>query len=184
VQTETDDRLVAKIRNGEREAFGMLYRRYRTPLYSFCVRMLAGDGDRAADAVHEAFVKLFRSASGIREGGAVRTWLYRTVRNEVLMMKRREDRMEHGDPDTVWDLETPHTILERAERSACLEAALRALRREYREVLLLREEEGLSYAEIAVVTGDSAAAVKARLFKARKGLAELLGPRLEERRSS
>jgi DNA-directed RNA polymerase specialized sigma24 family protein len=51
-------------------------------------------------------------------------------------------------------------------------------------VLLLREDEGLSYAEIAVVTGESAGAVKARLFKARKGLAELLGPRLEERRSS
>lgn len=172
---------MARIRDGEREAFGELYNRYRTPIFAFCVRML-GDGDRASDAVHEAFLKLHRSAATIREPGAVRTWLYRTARNEVLLIKRRERRMEREDPDSVWDEATPYTLLEQAERSASLDKALRALRAEYREVLLLREDEGLSYAEIADVTGDSASAVKSRLFKARKGLAAILRPRLGERR--
>lgn len=181
MQTESDDQLLARIRGGDAEAFGALYRRYRTPLYAFCTRML-GDGDRAADAVHETFLKLHRSAETIREAGVVRSWLYRVARNEVLQMIRRDRRDVREDPDSVWDGEDPQSILERAERTALLASALRRLRDEYREVLLLREDEGLSYAEIALVTGDSTAAVKSRLFKARKGLAEVLAPRLEERR--
>jgi RNA polymerase sigma-70 factor (ECF subfamily) len=79
------------------------------------------------------------------------------------------------------DGETPETLLESAERSEILRHALSSLKAEYREVLLLREEEGMSYADIARVTGDSESSVKSRLFKARRALAAMLSPRLGER---
>ncbi len=176
----TDDQLLAELCGGNPDAFGELYRRYRAPLFAFCIRM-AGDRSRAGDLLHDVFLRLYRSAPAIREPGALRIWLFRVARNEVLMWVRQKKDAPGEDPDLVWDGETPETLLERREQSELLERALASLRTEYREVLLLREEEGLSYTEIARVTGDSESSVKSRLFKARRALAALLGPRLAER---
>jgi RNA polymerase sigma-70 factor (ECF subfamily) len=181
VDTRTDAELIADLSAGNPDAFGELYRRYRTSLFAFCVRM-AGDRTRAGDLLHDVFLKLYQSASTIRETGALRIWLYRVARNEVLMSIRQKREVADPDPDLVWDGETPLTILETAEESRRLERALGSLKAEYREVLLLREEEGLSYAEIATITGDSESSVKSRLFKARRALANLLVPRATERK--
>ena len=180
VQTFSDDQLIRLIRAGDKAAFGILYERYRVPLYRFCVRMI-GDNDQAADAVHETFLKLYHSAEDMNEPALVRVWLYRVARNEVLMALRREHR--GVDSNTVWDSETPQTILEQVELSAALEASLQDLKPEYKDILLLREMDGLSYSEIADVTGKSESSVKSRLFKARKALALALAPRLGERRT-
>lgn len=176
----TDDQLIAELCEGNPDAFGELYRRYRMPLFAFCARML-GDRNRAGDLLHDVFLTLYRSAATIREPGAIRTWLFRVARNEVLMSARQKKEVDCADPDRVWNDETPETILEREEQHRLLERALRSLKREYREVLLLREEEGLSYVEIAAVTGDSESSVKSRLFKARRALATLLETRTGER---
>jgi RNA polymerase sigma-70 factor (ECF subfamily) len=182
LETRTDDQLIADLRTGNPDAFGELYRRYRSPLFAFCARMV-GDRVQAGDLLHDVFLTLYRSAATIREAGALRIWLFRVARNEALMSARQKREVASSDPDLVWDDETPETILESAEQSELLERALGSLKAEYREVLLLREEEGLSYAEIALITGDSESSVKSRLFKARRALATLLAPRLGERSS-
>jgi RNA polymerase sigma-70 factor (ECF subfamily) len=181
LDTRTDAELIADLCAGNPDAFGELYRRYRTSLFGFCVWM-TGDRARAGDLLHEVFLRLYQSASTIRETGALKIWLYRVARNEVLMSVRQKREVADPNPDLVWDNETPLTILETTERNRLLERALGSLKEEYREVLLLREEEELSYAEIAVITGDSESSVKSRLFKARRALADLLAPWVSERK--
>jgi RNA polymerase sigma-70 factor (ECF subfamily) len=178
LDSRTDDELIAELRTGNPDAFGELYRRYRNPLYAFCVRMA---GDRAGDLLHDVFLTLYRSASTIREPGALKIWLFRVARNQVLMAARGTMEVTGSEVESAGDGETPETLLESAERNELLQHAVSSLKTEYREVLLLREEEGMSYADIARVTGDSESSVKSRLFKARRALAALLAPRLGER---
>jgi len=179
VHQKTDQELLSLLRQGSQKAFAELYARYKRGLFAFCLRLLV-DTQEAEDAVHETFVKLARAS--IAEPSALKSWLFRVARNECLMVKRR-DRIS-GDADGVWEDETPLSLAERADTRAIVHAALERLSAEYREVLLLREFEGMSYGEIVEVTGTSAASVKSKLFRARKALAGLLQDVRNEERNS
>ena len=166
---KTDQELIALLRGGSQKAFAELYARYKRGLFAFCLRLLCNTQE-AEDAVHETFVKLARAS--IAEPSALKSWLYRVARNECLMTRRR-DRAS-GDADGVWEDETPLSLAEKADTRSIVQGALERLSAEYREVLLLREFEGMSYGEIVEVTGTSAASVKSKLFRARRALAGLL----------
>jgi RNA polymerase sigma-70 factor (ECF subfamily) len=177
---DDDSQLLLLASTGDRRALALLYDRYRGVLYAFCLRILA-DASLAEDAVQETFLKLRSQGAGISNPGALRSWLYRVARNEALGMIRSRRNGTAVDPDAVWDAETPHSSLERKDEGAVVRSALAGLRQEYREVIILREYDGLSYAEIAAVTGDTESSVKSRLFKARKAIAERLAPWWKER---
>jgi RNA polymerase sigma-70 factor (ECF subfamily) len=159
--------------SGDRGAFAEIYRRYRRGLYGFCARLLA-DTQAAEDAVHETFIKLSNGSGAISQPAALKAWLYSVARNEALMTLRRHRDGERNDAESVWDDETPLSLAEKQDLRDLVQSALAHLKLEYREVILLREFEGLSYVEIASVTGDSVSSVKSRLFKARRALAEKL----------
>ncbi|HUI08741.1 MAG TPA: RNA polymerase sigma factor [Bacteroidota bacterium] len=179
MQQKTDQELLALMRGGSQKAFAELYRRYRSGLYAFCFRLL-GNRDEAEDAVHETFARLAASGASIAEPRALKAWLYRVARNEGLMGRRHNGAT--GDADSVWAEDTPQSIAERADTRSLVREAMERLRVEYREVLLLREFEGMTYDEITEVTGASPASVKSRLFRARRALAGLLeNVRNEER---
>jgi len=178
VHQKTDQDLLARMRGGNQRAFAELYRRYKQGLYAFALRFL-GNPQEAEDAVHETFVKL--ALGSIAEPAALKSWLYRVARNECLMVRRRD--RAGGDADAVWADETPLSLAERADARSIVQGALGRLSAEYREVLLLREFEGMTYGEIMEVTGVSPASVKSRLFRARRALAGLLRDvRNEERK--
>jgi RNA polymerase sigma-70 factor, ECF subfamily len=174
VHTSSDQELLSLIQSGNRGAFTEIYSRYRRPLYAFCARLL-GDMQAAEDAVHETFVKLSTGSRSIAQRAALKSWLFAVARNEALMTIRGRRDGHAEDPESVWDGETPQSLAEKSEIRTFVQSAVACLKVEYREVILLREFEGLSYAEIASVTGDSASSVKSRLFKARRALAEKLG---------
>jgi RNA polymerase sigma-70 factor, ECF subfamily len=181
VNVKSDQELLSLIRTGDNGAFAELYRRYRRGLYAFCVRLLS-DTQAAEDAVHETFMKLSAGAGSIAQPEAVKSWLFTVARNESLMALRRRQGAGNDDADSVWADETPLSLAEKEDVRSFVQAALLHLKLEYREVILLREFEGLSYGEIASVTGDTASSVKSRLFKARRALAgKLTGVWNEER---
>ena len=157
------------MRGGNQKAFAELYMRYRRALHAFALR-LTGNPQEAEDAVHETFVKFARAS--INEPAALKSWLYRVARNECLMALR--GRRAAGDADGVWADETPLSLAEKADTRVLVQGALKRLKLEYREVILLREFEGMSYGEIVEVTGTSTASVKSRLLRARRALAGLL----------
>ena len=173
VHAELDHKLLQRYQSGEHEAFTRLYERYKEKLYAYCFRLLR-NGQDAEDAVHETFLKLSVGLDSLRHTAAFRSWLYRVARNEALMILRRSRRTTTIDPDTLSDDTNPLQILTEKDTIRLVQHALGQMKVEYRDVLILREYEGMSYTEIAEVTGSTIDSVKSRLFKARKTISEKL----------
>jgi RNA polymerase sigma-70 factor (ECF subfamily) len=180
VHEESDEITLERFRRGERNAFDALYVRYRGRLYAYCFRLLQRSDD-AEDAVHETFVKLHSGIGSLKHDGAFRTWLYRVARNESFMMIRRIHGRTTVNPDDLWDDTTPLQTLVEKDQTELVRHALGMLKVDYRDVLILREYDGLSYAEIAEVTETTVDSVKARIFKARRALADKLARCFDER---
>lgn len=176
-----DAELVGRIRKGDKAAFSELYRKYQPRVFAFCYR-LSASRETAEDIVQTAFLNAYQSLAGLDDPRLFYYWLFSIARNEAfrLLRERRGSgrRADLDEAENVWDGESPHQMLVHEETHAAVERALGQLKAEYREALILRQYESLSYAEIAAVTGDSISSVESRLFKARKALAKRLAPYL------
>lgn len=148
-------------------------------------RYLLRDEHDAQDAVQDAALRAFRHFAGFR-GGDARAWFLVIVRNCCRTWQRRHtgDRLTIPLPDDRAD--TPRaargadaTAIEESDRDA-VQRIVAELPPEFREVIVLRELQELSYAEISVVTGVPIGTVMSRLSRARKRLAERLGARVSE----
>jgi RNA polymerase sigma-70 factor (ECF subfamily) len=183
VTPQSDEQLLLQLRKGNARAFELLYRRYRQPVYAFCLRLL-GNEARAEDAAEETFLKMYNGIDSLTTPAAFRPWIFRIARNEALMMQRQRKHTVEANDDTVWNDETPLTLLTGKETTEIIQELLGKLKLEFREVLMLREQNQLSYAEIATATGLTESAVKSRIFKARKALASRLAPLFRERKNT
>jgi RNA polymerase sigma-70 factor (ECF subfamily) len=132
------------------------------------------DSDTAEDATHDTFIKMFQNISSLQKTDSFLPWLFHIARNEVFMVLRRNKRNGTRSDETVWDEATPHAIVVSTETTELIQKTLQNLKSEYREVLVLREYEQLSYQQIAEITGDTESSVKSRLFKARQAVAKKL----------
>ncbi len=160
---------------GDDDALAALVRAYHDRVYRFGLRVCR-DGFDADDAVQEAFTKLATRPDVQRDAGAL-SWLMTVVRNACLRMLRpftRERRTlgeRIGSPDeaTSPDLD-PQAALERWQLVQAVHVAIAELERPYREVLILRDLEGLSGDETCRALGLEPAAMKTRLHRARAQL--------------
>jgi RNA polymerase sigma-70 factor (ECF subfamily) len=179
-----EDKLVRDFQDGDDLAFVTLYNRYKRLIYIFCLKMLF-NADAAKDCVQEVFLRAYERREQLNEPQRFSSWLYSIARNQCLSIFRRSkhDATQEIDFDLISGPsgETPDALMERQESVDLLNKSLAQLNLEYREVLVLREFQNLSYREIAEVLGDSESAVKSRIFKARQRLFELLRPILRER---
>jgi RNA polymerase sigma-70 factor (ECF subfamily) len=176
---QTDEELVQSLRLGDIDAFEELYHRYKRHIFTFCLK-LTGDRFLAEDATHDAFIKMFQKVASLSDTSLFHSWLYAIARNQVYDLLKRGRSDGKLDDESIWSEETPLDATEANDTSAIVSNCIDALKPEYREVLLLREYEQRSYAEIAVITGDTESSVKSRLFKARRALAEKLKPYFKE----
>ncbi|HVE12355.1 MAG TPA: sigma-70 family RNA polymerase sigma factor [Elusimicrobiota bacterium] len=189
---ESDDlALVARARGGDADAFADLVRRHHARVHGMCASLVNNPAD-VEDAVQEVFLKVFRSLDRFQGEARFSTWLYRVVMNHCLDLRRRaahrraeslETLLEEGDEPLLRLLEAPESrrdAAEEAEEREVAAAMLAALPEEYREVLALRETQGLSYEDIAKTMECSVDSVKARLRRARAGLREKLRHFLKE----
>jgi RNA polymerase sigma-70 factor (ECF subfamily) len=180
-----DSELVDAARSGNGEALEALLERHEARLYRFA-RRLCRHREDAEDVLQESLLAAARGLRSFRGSSSVSTWLYAIARSFCIKKRRRS-----VFAPTELSLETeaspaararpdpgrrPDEALEASRLEAALERAIRALDRPYREVLLLRDVEGLSAAEVADVTGLSVPAVKTRLHRARARLRETLAP--------
>ena len=171
----SDTEVVARVLGGDREAFGLLIRRYETGLLRFATRML-GSRDVAADAVAESLVRAYRHLASCRDPSRLRTWLYRIVANRCKSYLARravaDVRLEEAPP--VADVTDNEAALERAEQLALVARALALLSPDKREAFVLKHVEGLSYQEMADVTGERIPTLKMRVHRAREALLQVL----------
>lgn len=166
--------LVVRAQEGDVRAFEELARRHQAALYRLAVRVM-GDAGEAEDALQEALLDAWRRIDRFRGDSAFSTWMYRVVTNRCTgMLRRRRPTPVEGIGDTAPAPDSPERA---AEVDAGLEAlgrALRGLNDDLRIAFVLRELEGLGYAEIAEITGASEQAVRGRIHRARTRLAEVM----------
>jgi RNA polymerase sigma-70 factor (ECF subfamily) len=147
--------------------------------YNLARWLVRRDGD-AQDVVQEAYLRALRSIATYR-GGGTRGWILAIVRNTCFdwLRKARALETEEADADqrdlaAACDDAEPSHILQRAEDARAVRRAVEALPPEFRQVVVLREMEGLSYKEIAAVAGVPIGTVMSRLARARRRLARVL----------
>ena len=175
VLSSFDEKFALRLKTGDEQAFGELYEQYRPRVYRFAFKLLR-DRDQAEDIVQDTFLKARKSIQTLNQNHSLVSWLFAITRNEVYSHIRRTRGNGRADVDDVWDSETPLDEVVGAETVVVVQNMIAQLKPDYKEVILLREYERMSYAEIARVTGDTEGAVKARLFKARKALVKKLKP--------
>jgi RNA polymerase sigma-70 factor (ECF subfamily) len=176
--------LIEAFQSGDEFAFVSLYNRYKTPVYGFCVKML-GDKTLAQDVLQETFLRVYENRERLIKTSSFKSWVFTIARNQCLNQLRRSKRQvsleddAHGDPaPPVPQGQVAH--LEKSEQVRLVNHFLDQLKDDYREVIILREYQNLSYAEIAAVTRSTLSAVKSRLFKARRKLASFMEPVLQQ----
>lgn len=171
-----DQQLVQRTLDGDLRAFERLVDRHRDVVYRVASRIVGPD--QAEDVSQDAFLRAFNRLEKFRGESTFRTWLLQITQNAALndLERARRRRTENGEPDAV-DPDTsrqPVSELERRERQLRLELKLGLLRDEYRALLVLRDLEGLSYAEIAQILEMPLGSVKGRLHRARGELIDLM----------
>jgi RNA polymerase sigma-70 factor (ECF subfamily) len=192
IQTE-DAALIADLKAGSEEAFGILIAQYHQPLYSLIARSLNDPAD-AADITQEVFIKVFRSIRGFHGEASLRTWLYRIALHEASNQRRwwsRHKKQEitidspaESDDDESAGLclsatladhaDSPFDHASQTETRERVEAALRQLPEAFRTVVILREIEGFAYEEIAEILNVNLGTIKSRLTRGRSALRALL----------
>lgn len=169
---DSDREILERIKNGEISAFEKIYEKYKNQLYRFCFRMIS-DKETALDIVQDVFLKLYENINSIEPNSSLSALLFKMARNKCLNFIR--DKKEKIDTEQIeinsnFEIEKEFEIKETQER---LMKVLDLIGDEYREILILREWNGLSYADIAEVLNTTIPAVKSKLFKARKKLTEI-----------
>lgn len=177
----TEQELVRAAAGGDTEAFEQLVRTYENKIYHLALRM-CGSSEEAGDIAQEAFLAAWRGLPSFRGESNFATWLYRLTSNAAIDYLRRQKK-ERGDMslddeelglDAVDTGPGPQDAAEQTEVQSAVAAGLRQLSEGHRQVLVLREIQGLSYEEIAAVLEVDLGTVKSRISRARAALRKIL----------
>jgi len=178
----TDLELVSAAISGREDGFEGLVRRYQRPITGYIFRML-GDYEASLDVSQEVFIKVYNSLSRYSSEYKFSTWLYRIAHNAAIDHMRRNSvnpqSLETENADGTYQLQieclkpSPEQDRERSEWRTEIEQVVKRLPAPYRELILLRHSQDLSYDEIAEVTGLPLGTVKNRLFRAREMMREI-----------
>lgn len=185
-ESRTESALVAAAKRGDRFAFECLIIPLQSRLLRWLTR-LSGDRAIAEEVLQESLFKAYISLATFREDASFATWLARIARNTYFAWHkhhlRRPDnaRLDDGIEDTVSDatiwptsVATPENNLWQQELSQAITKAMAELPATWCEALKLREEEGLSYEEIAQIQGVAIGTIRSRIHRARERLAKVL----------
>lgn len=184
---DEDSRLVTAAISGDMNAFSDLVKKYEKLIYNLAYQKVR-NADDAMDVSQDTFLKAYRSLSSFRGDCKFSTWLYKICRNTALDTIRTRQRhptvslvseddegeenlLDIPDTDIGGD---PQRRLEQREDIAAVRRAIAALSEEHREILVLRDMEGLSYEDIAEMLGLELGTVKSRINRARKCVKEIL----------
>ena len=182
---EQEGAVIKSVLNGNVNAFEALVREYEKNVYNLALRM-TGSSEDAYDMSQEAFIKAYNSLASFRGDSKFSVWLYRIVSNVCLDYIRSRSRKpsvslsaenedgEEVEIDIADEEQTPENLLDRRLTRDAVQRGLQSLPPDHREILLLREIQGLSYDEISEALGLEVGTVKSRIFRARKKLCAFL----------
>ena len=171
----SDGEVVARVLEGDRDAFRILVRRHQDMLFGHAMRM-TGRSDVATDLVQESLVKAYTSLDRCRNPEKFGAWAFRIVANRCKDYHKnvRRKNVALDDAAPMAGDQDPGEDLERGELRRRLDRALARLPEEQREAFIMKHEEGRSYNEMAELLDQSVGALKMRVHRARETLQELL----------
>lgn len=174
-----DQRLLQRAKRGDRAAFSELVDRYRDRIYAFLYRMVH-DREEALDLAQETFLRVYRSLHSFRLEQPFKPWLYRIANNLAIdYLRKRKDTISLDAPidkEEGWFMQIadqrpgPELLHEQSELADYLVDLIEQLPENYRNVILLRHGQDLSYQEIAEILQVPVSTIKTRLFRAREAL--------------
>jgi RNA polymerase sigma-70 factor, ECF subfamily len=169
-----DATLVEAARRGDQGAFEALVRETHRSVYGLVYR-LVGNHDDAADVMQETYLRVWRGLRSFRGDATFDTWVYRVAANASMShLKKRGRDPEPVDPTDVTPIDRPVTEPQEPLEAEALERGLAKLPVAMRTVIVMKDMYGFSLEEIATHVGATEGAVKVRLFRARRRLAELM----------
>ena len=178
MQDDEDIQVIQRICGGDVQAYEVLVRKYQGLIRGYC-RGVVGNAADADDAAQEVFIKAYRGLGNFRAASSFSTWLYRIAVNHCRDFLRRAMRVKTESWEALRESEgesleartaVPPDVLSPDSGTRQVREALDRLPENYREVLILREVQGLTYQELAESLNCSVDAVKARLKRARQEL--------------
>jgi RNA polymerase sigma-70 factor (ECF subfamily) len=174
----SDEQLLVLARSGDHESFTALVGRWETPLYGLAFRFL-GQSDEARDVCQETFLRVYRQADRFRDDAKFSTWLYQIALNlcrDIARRRRRWNRVVvpfprrgngHGEVEVEFagpaSAAADRGVMEDDDRRR-VRAALASLPAEQREVIVMKEFQGLKFREIAEILGCPESTVKSRMY--------------------
>ncbi|HAC15225.1 MAG TPA: hypothetical protein DCE78_04680 [Bacteroidetes bacterium] len=189
VETFNDTQLVESLQEGNERAFHLLLQRWNEPIFNFCLR-ITGDADDASDCTQKTFIKVYHRIGTLKNGLALKSWMYQIALNQCRDELKRRDRFRFlrfsdSNDQTEADLTTiepisndmlddPEISLQRSQLRMMLDAALMKIPAEQREIVVMKELQQLTFPEIAVILGISENTIKSRLYYGLKAMHKIL----------
>ncbi|MEI7811634.1 MAG: sigma-70 family RNA polymerase sigma factor [Ignavibacteria bacterium] len=182
----TDEELISEFQVHDTvEAYEILVKRYKDPLTNFVYRFV-GDKDGATDVVQDTMIRFYLHKDSYKSFAKFSTWVYtiaaNLAKNELKRRKRKRLVSIHSgnDEEQSFDITdtnaAPDTLADSEMKSKIIQNALKKIKDVYREVVILRDVQDLSYDEIVEVTGLAIGTVKSRINRGRVQLQKLLEP--------
>lgn len=181
----SEKKIIEKVLGGDANAFEELVLKYEKTVYNLALRMV-GDRDDASDMTQEAFIKAYGSLSSFRGDSKFSVWIYRIATNVCLDFLRSKSRKQQvsltvsddDDEDAQLDIPDPKAdpeqqLIKKISMQS-VEEGLKTLPDKQRQILVMRELGGMSYAEIGAALSLEEGTVKSRIFRARKRLCTFL----------
>lgn len=187
----SDQQLVERVQRGDKNAFNLLVLKYQSKVISLISRYVRNQAD-VTDVAQEAFIKAYRALPNFRGESAFYTWLYRiavnTAKNYLVSQGRRapandvdaEDAEYYEGSDALKEFASPERLMLSDEIKKVVFETLDTLPEELRMAISLRELDGMSYEDIAIIMDCPVGTVRSRIFRAREAIDKKLQPLLEE----
>jgi len=180
----SDEELILEFqKNNTENAFNILVQRYKNPLTNFVFRFL-GDYESCADVVQETMIKVYRYKDSYSSVAKFSTWVFTIAGNLARTEYRRQRRRnlfsinDYGEDHSTYDLpdesSRPDDVTDSGIKDEIIQKALLKVKETYREAVILRDIQGLSYEEISEILGVNEGTVKSRINRGRAQLQELL----------
>ncbi|MDK1289287.1 RNA polymerase sigma factor RpoE [Pseudoalteromonas umbrosa] len=186
-EQDLDLELVRKVQQGDKNAFNLLVAKYQNKVAALISRYVSNSGD-VADVAQEAFIKAYRALPNFRGDSAFYTWLYRIAvncsKNYLVSQGRKapasdidaEEAEAYDGADQLRSNASPESLLLSDEIKAVIFKTIEELPDDLKTAITLREIEGMSYEEIAVVMECPVGTVRSRIFRAREAIDKNINP--------
>jgi len=186
----TDKEIIERVKNGDKKAYDLLVLKYQQRVINLISRFVKNHAD-ALDVSQETFIKAYKALPNFRGESAFYTWLYRiavnTAKNHLTVQSRKITKSDYDVTEieqiegnmSLTEQTTPENLLIKDELQDIVLNTIENLPEDLKSAIMLREIEGLSYAEIAAVMECPVGTVRSRIFRARETIDNKIKPLLK-----